>query len=57
MNPLDAEKEGLKDFDTIECYNERGKVRAPVRLDHAIPPGPCKSGLAGVRVISRKDVF
>ncbi len=39
MNPLDADIEGLKDGDTIECYNQRGKVRVMLRLDEAIPPG------------------
>jgi len=39
MNPLDAAKEGLKDGDFIECFNQRGKVRATLRLDEAIPPG------------------
>jgi anaerobic selenocysteine-containing dehydrogenase len=39
MNPVDAAKEGLKDGDVIECFNQRGKVRAALRLDEAIPPG------------------
>jgi anaerobic selenocysteine-containing dehydrogenase len=39
MNPLDAMKEGVKDGDTIECFNQRGKVKATARLDEAIPPG------------------
>ena len=39
MNPVDALKEGLKDGDIIECFNQRGKVRAKLHLDQAIPPG------------------
>ena len=39
MNPLDAAQEGLKDGDVIECFNHRGKVRAVLHLDEAIPPG------------------
>ena len=39
MNPLDAEKEGIVDGDMVECFNPRGKVRATLRLDEAIPPG------------------
>ncbi len=39
MNPVDAAKEGLKDGDTIECFNQRGKVKTILRLDEAIPPG------------------
>ncbi len=39
MNPLDAAKDGLKEGDMIECYNQRGKVKVALRLDEAIPPG------------------
>jgi molybdopterin-containing oxidoreductase family molybdopterin binding subunit len=39
MNPVDAAKEGLKDGDTIECFNQRGKVKTILRLDEAMPPG------------------
>ncbi len=39
MNPMDAEIEGLIDGDTIECFNQRGKVKTTLRLDEAIPPG------------------
>jgi anaerobic selenocysteine-containing dehydrogenase len=39
MNPVDAEKEGIKDGDMVECFNQRGKVKAIMRIDEAIPPG------------------
>ena len=39
MNPVDAAKEGLRDGDIVECFNHRGKVQAPLRVDDAIPPG------------------
>lgn len=39
MNPIDAVREGLKDGDMLECYNDRGKVRAIMRVDEAVPPG------------------
>ena len=39
MNPSDAMKEGFKDGDTIECFNQRGKVRTVLHLDEAVPPG------------------
>lgn len=39
INPLDAEKEGITDGTKVECYNDRGRVKAIMRLDQAIPPG------------------
>ncbi|MDR0501285.1 MAG: molybdopterin-dependent oxidoreductase [Coriobacteriales bacterium] len=39
MNPKDAVKEGLKNGDMVEVYNERGHVVAVLRTDEAVPPG------------------
>lgn len=39
MNPIDAKREGLRDNDKIEVYNQRGHVIVPLRLDEAMPPG------------------
>ncbi len=39
MNPIDAEKEGIKDGDKVEVYNHRGHVTIEMRLDQVIPPG------------------
>jgi molybdopterin-containing oxidoreductase family molybdopterin binding subunit len=39
LNPLDAAREGLRDGDKIEVYNDRGHVVCDLRLDEAVPPG------------------
>jgi molybdopterin-containing oxidoreductase family molybdopterin binding subunit len=39
MNPLDAKREGIKDGDKVEVYNQRGKVVAILRIEEAVPPG------------------
>ena len=39
INPLDARKEGIRDGDRVEIYNQRGHVTCTMRLDQAIPPG------------------
>ena len=39
INPQDAEREGIKERDKIEVYNQRGHMVAPARLDEAVPPG------------------
>ena len=39
INPADAAKEGIKDGDRVEVFNQRGHVVADMRLDQAIPPG------------------
>lgn len=39
INPVDAKREGIKDGDKVEVYNQRGHVIATMRLDEAIPPG------------------
>ncbi len=39
MNPIDALKEGIQDGDMVECFNDRGKVKAILRVDEAVPPG------------------
>lgn len=39
INPIDAEREGIKDGDKCEVYNERGHCIVEMRLDNAMPPG------------------
>lgn len=39
INPVDAEREAIKDGDKVEVYNQRGHVIADMRVDQAIPPG------------------
>ena len=39
MNPEDAEREGIKDGDLVECYNDRGRMQTTMRLDNAVPVG------------------
>lgn len=39
INPVDAAREGIKDGDKVEVYNQRGHVTCEMRLDQAIPPG------------------
>lgn len=39
INPIDAEREGIKDGDKVEVFNQRGHVIADMRVDQAIPPG------------------
>lgn len=39
MNPIDAEERGLKNNDMVLVYNDRGRVRIPVRVTPRIAPG------------------
>ena len=39
MNPLDAEKRGIKDGDTVQVFNDRGIVQLPARVTPRIMPG------------------
>lgn len=39
INPLDAEKRGIKDGDRIEVYSERGKVKLSSKITDDIPEG------------------
>lgn len=39
MNPLDAQKRGIKDGDLVKVYNERGAIVLPCRLTNRIMPG------------------
>lgn len=39
MNPVDAAREGIRDGDRTDVYNQRGHVVATMRLDESIPPG------------------
>ena len=39
MNPLDAEKRGIEDGDTVQVFNDRGIVQLPARVTPRIMPG------------------
>jgi anaerobic selenocysteine-containing dehydrogenase len=39
INPVDAEREGIKDGDEVKVFNKRGHVTCEMKLDQAIPPG------------------
>ncbi len=39
INPIDAEKRGIKDGDEILVYNDRGKIMIPCRITPKIMPG------------------
>ena len=39
LNPLDAEKRGLRDGDDVELYNDRGRVRFIVKISDEVSPG------------------
>ena len=39
MNPADAAARNLKDGDLAEVFNDRGRIRMPVRVTDRIMPG------------------
>jgi molybdopterin-containing oxidoreductase family molybdopterin binding subunit len=39
INPLDAERRGIKDNDMVLAFNDRGRVKLKARLNEAMPPG------------------
>lgn len=39
MNPVDAEKRGIKDGERVKVFNDRGTVMIPVKLTPRIVPG------------------
>jgi molybdopterin-containing oxidoreductase family molybdopterin binding subunit len=39
MNPIDAEKRGIRDGDPVVAFNNRGKVKLKARLNEAVRPG------------------
>ena len=39
INPVDAEKRGIKDGDIVELYNDRGNVLCATQVTHRVPPG------------------
>ena len=41
LNPVDAEKYGIKENDYVKCWNDRGFVVLRAHLDPAMRPGNC----------------
>ena len=39
MNPVDAEERGVANDDTVDVFNERGRIRLPARVTVRIAPG------------------
>ena len=39
INPEDAKREGISEYEKVEVYNDRGHMVAPARIDEAVPPG------------------
>jgi anaerobic dimethyl sulfoxide reductase subunit A len=39
INPLDAETRGIKNGDLVDVYNDRGRIRLPVKVSERIMPG------------------
>jgi anaerobic dimethyl sulfoxide reductase subunit A len=39
INPIDADKRGIRDGDLVHVWNERGELVIPARLTHRIMPG------------------
>jgi trimethylamine-N-oxide reductase (cytochrome c) len=39
LNPVDAEKRGIKDNDIVKAYNDRGAVLLAAQVTERVPPG------------------
>ncbi len=46
INPLDAEKRGIKNGDMVRVFNQRGEVRLPAKVTPRIMPGVSAMGRA-----------
>ena len=44
INPLDAEKRGIKNGDMVHVFNQRGEVRLPAKVAPRIMPGVSAMG-------------
>ncbi|WP_048984899.1 molybdopterin dinucleotide binding domain-containing protein, partial [Klebsiella pneumoniae] len=44
INPLDAEKRGIKNGDMVRVFNQRGEVRLPAKVTPRIMPGVSAMG-------------
>ncbi len=44
LNPLDAEKRGIKNGDTVRVFNDRGEVRIEAKVTPRIMPGVSAMG-------------
>ncbi|MGV6844844.1 MAG: formate dehydrogenase subunit alpha [Lutibacter sp.] len=39
VNPKDAEKKGIKNFETVRIFSDRGSVHIPVKFSKSVKPG------------------
>lgn len=49
INPLDAEKRGIKNGDMVRVFNQRGEVRLPAKVTPRIMPGVSAMGEGAAR--------
>ncbi|UTT87114.1 molybdopterin-dependent oxidoreductase (plasmid) [Vibrio pelagius] len=56
MNPIDAEKRGVKDGELIKAYNDRGVVNIPVKVTPRIMPSVVALANGGWRQLNSQGV-
>ncbi|MET4695416.1 DMSO/selenate family reductase complex A subunit [Endozoicomonas lisbonensis] len=56
VNPIDAEKRGIKDGDMLKVWNDRGELRIPARVTERILPGVIAMGQGAWYKPDRKGV-
>lgn len=57
INPADAAELGVKDGDMVECFNDRGKVKAVVEITNATPPGTIQALFAWPKGAFKEGTF